>query len=281
MAAAGLTGVAARRTVPGLRGAAPRHRRGGPPLTRALPRRAGAHARHRASEGASGRAAGRGRTQPAGLTGLRRPDARAAELGPRRPRRVPWPAGRGGGVRSGQWGRGRRCAHARPARRRRHLARRSAGLGGLQAGSLSVQSAPEAFRCPRLCPDSRPAHPCIPPIPGNGKGPSVVWCHALAYVHLCSLRLMVTSDPSKQSAPAHLSTRDSFVSMPAQTSGMTEGQGRKPTHRDASGLSVMGRSQMHHSQAPFGCVFLAALLSPLTPISDPFTAAQVKNLAVW
>lgn len=96
---------------------------------------AGAHARHRRAGWRAG-CGGGGRTQPAGLTGRRRPDARAAALGPRGPRRVPWPAGRGGGVGSGRWGRGRRCAHARPDRRRRHLARRAAGIAGLQAPGL-------------------------------------------------------------------------------------------------------------------------------------------------
>lgn len=59
-------GVAARRAVPGLRGAAPRHRRGGPPLTRALPRRAPLCACAARQAAASPSSASRRHSRPAG-----------------------------------------------------------------------------------------------------------------------------------------------------------------------------------------------------------------------
>lgn len=134
-------GVAARRAVPGLRGAAPRHRRGGPPLTRALPRRAGAHARHRragwrageraaaagpsppGSLGDGARTRGQQRSDRAGLGGFHGPRAAAGALG----------AGGGGGGAAVRM----RGPHRR--RRRRHLARRSAGLAGPQAPGPGLQ----------------------------------------------------------------------------------------------------------------------------------------------
>lgn len=109
-----LTGVAARLALPGLRGAAPRHRRRR--RRRPTPRphthshtyaRRDAHAQGpaagaRRAPGRAGRRAERPGRAPEGLTGGRRPSGRAGVLGPRRPRWGPWPGGRGGGV-----GRGR------------------------------------------------------------------------------------------------------------------------------------------------------------------------------